>query len=141
MMMHPLPFKEQSGVVLLESLIAILLFSLGILGVIGMQAMAVKQVSDAKYRFQASLLADQLLGTMWVSDRQPSSLQINFNDGGNGYQAWFSRVSAALPGVEAYPPTVAVDAMGIVTITIRWRAPNEDAAAGAHQYVAVAHIR
>lgn len=141
MSMHPLPLKEQSGVVLLESLIAILVFSLGILGIVGMQAMAVKQVSDAKYRFQASLLADQLLGTMWVSDRQPSSLQTSFNDGGNGYQAWFSSVSAALPGVEAYPPTVAVDATGMVTITIRWRAPSEDAAAGAHQYVAVAHIR
>ncbi|MET0962627.1 MAG: pilus assembly protein PilV [Noviherbaspirillum sp.] len=137
----PKPLIQQSGVVLLESLIAILLFSMGILGIVGLQATAVKQVTDARYRSEASLLVDQLLGTMWVSDRSTAALQASFSDGGAGYQGWLGSVSAALPGVDTYPPSVAVDANGIVTITIRWRAPSEEAAAGAHQYIAVAQIR
>jgi type IV pilus assembly protein PilV len=139
--MHPAPLGKQSGVALLESLLAILIFSLGILGIIGMQGVAAKQVGDARYRFQASLLADQLLGKMWVSDRSPATLSASFSNGGSGYQSWLGNVSAALPGVDAYPPSVAVDAAGVVTITIRWRAPNEDAAAAAHQYITVAQIR
>ena len=34
--------KPQSGVMLLEALIAILIFSLGVLGIVGMQASAIK---------------------------------------------------------------------------------------------------
>lgn len=137
----PKPLNQQSGVVLLESLIAILIFALGILGIVGLQATAVKQVADAKYRSQASLLVDQLLGTMWVSDRSAPALQSAFSTGGAGYQGWLGNVTAALPGVAAYPPSVSVDAQGAVTITVRWRAPSEDASTGAHQYVAVAQIK
>jgi type IV pilus assembly protein PilV len=133
--------SQQSGVVLLESLIAILVFSLGILGIVGMQATAVKQVTDARYRSEASLLVDQLLGTMWVSDRSAAALQTRFSTGGAGYTGWLGNVSATLPGIGTYPPSVAVDASGIVTVTVRWRAPNEDASAGAHQYVAIAQIK
>ncbi len=137
----PKPINLQSGVVLLESLIAILVFSLGILGIVGMQATAVKQVTDAKYRIEASLLADQLLGTMRVSDRNAAALQSRFNTGGAGYTEWLGNVSNTLPGIETYPPSVDVNANGIVTVTVRWRAPNEEASASAHQYVAIAQIK
>jgi type IV pilus assembly protein PilV len=137
----PKPINLQSGVVLLESLIAILVFSLGILGIVGMQATAVKQVTDARYRIEASLLADQLLGTMRVSDRNAAALQSRFTTGGAGYAEWLSNVSTTLPGIDTYPPSVAVNANGIVTVTVRWRAPNEEASAGAHQYVAIAQIK
>jgi type IV pilus assembly protein PilV len=139
MSISPKPISQQSGVVLLESLIAILVFSLGILGIVGMQATAVKQVTDARYRSEASLLVDQLLGTMRVS--RAAELQTMFSTGGAGYTGWLGNVSATLPGIASYPPSVAVDANGIVTVTVRWRAPNEDASAGAHQYVAIAQIK
>lgn len=137
----PKPLGQQSGVVLLESLIAILVFSLGILGIVGMQATAVKQVTDARYRAEASLLVDQLLGTMRVSDRSPAALQTAFNTGGAAYNGWLGNVSATLPGTGSYPPAVAVDANGVVTITVSWRAPNEDASVGVHRYDAVAQIK
>ena len=38
---------KQDGMMLLEGLIAILVFSLGILALVGMQGVAVKQVTDA----------------------------------------------------------------------------------------------
>ena len=141
MSIHPKPLGQQSGVVLLESLIAILVFSLGILGIVGMQATAVKQVTDARYRSEASLLVDQLLGTMRVSDRSPAALQTAFNTGGAGYNGWLANVSATLPGTASYPPVVAVDATGVVTITVNWRAPNEDASVGVHRYDAIAQIK
>ena len=50
--------NRQSGVMLLEAMIAILIFSLGVLGVVGMQAMAVAASRDAKYRADAALLAE-----------------------------------------------------------------------------------
>ena len=52
--------NKQSGVMLLEALIAILIFSLGVLGIVGMQASAVKASRDAKYRADAGLLAARL---------------------------------------------------------------------------------
>jgi len=135
---------------LLEGLIAILIFSLGILAVVGMQAMAVKQVSDAQYRSQANLLVNQLLGTMWVSDRKSAALQSRFSsDGvseeaqigaGDGYNAWLTSVSSTLPGVAENPPTVHVSGTGLVTVTVYWLAPNEPPTVAPHKYVSVAQI-
>ncbi|MBK9605472.1 MAG: type IV pilus modification protein PilV [Betaproteobacteria bacterium] len=86
-----------SGFVLLEVLIAILIFSIGVLGLIGLQATSAKHSTDAKYRSEAALLVNQLLGNMWVSDRTIATLQSNFNTGGSAYNAWLSSVTATLP--------------------------------------------
>lgn len=134
--------RQQSGSMLLEGLIAVLIFSLGILAIVGLQATAVKASTDARYRSEAALLANQLLGTMWVSDRTTAALQTNFNTGGVGYVAWRDNdVLGALPGAAANPPTVVVDAAGTATITLFWLAPSEPAAATPHRYVTVAQIR
>lgn len=123
--------KQQSGVMLLEALIAILIFSLGILGVVGMQASAIAASRDAKYRSDASLLANDLIGQMWSATRDGVSLQNNFqgsagfvtafaeNDparcsdrpGSDGlaYCRWFNnQVVNALPGALLNPPQVTV---------------------------------
>jgi len=57
----------QTGSVLLEALIAILIFSIGILALIGMQTTAINSVADSKYRSQAGFLANQIIGTMWAN--------------------------------------------------------------------------
>ncbi|MFN0143294.1 MAG: type IV pilus modification protein PilV [Mycobacterium sp.] len=58
--------NSQSGAMLLEALIAILIFSLGILAVIGLQAQSIRNSSESKYRSDASYLANQLIGRMWA---------------------------------------------------------------------------
>lgn len=126
---------------LLEGLIAILIFSLGILAIVGMQAAAVRNVGEAKYRSEASLLVSKLLGTMWSSDRTTATLQTRFNTGGDDYNTWRGTVSNALPQVGTYPPTVVVDDQGIVTITVRWLAPSAPTGSDPHKYTAVAQIR
>ena len=131
---------RQKGMVLLEGLIAILIFSLGILGMIGMQAVYIQHMSEARYRSEASLLTDTLIGGMRVSDRAPASLQASFNTGGAGYLTWKDKVAAALPGVAVHPPTVVVDGDGMATITVFWLAPSETETTP-HQHVAIAQIR
>jgi|APTNR8051073442_1049403.scaffolds.fasta_scaffold02070_10 type IV pilus assembly protein PilV len=139
------PARQQSGMILIEALLAILVFSLGILALVGLQAAAVKQSADAKYRTEAALLANEIIGQMWVSDRTTSVLQANFNSpGGATYVNWLGRVSGVLPGVVANSPTaptIAIDAEGIATVTVAWNAPNEPAGTPPHQYVAIAQIR
>jgi len=60
--------NRQKGILLLEAMIAILLFSVGVLAVVGLQANAIKNVAQSKFRSDGAFLANQLLGQMW-SDR------------------------------------------------------------------------
>jgi len=66
--MNPLAHhrRSQAGAMLLEALIAILIFSLGILAIIGLQAQSIRNTSEAKYRSDASYLGNQLIGRMWA---------------------------------------------------------------------------
>lgn len=137
----------QRGVMLIEALIAILIFSIGILGIVGLQASAVKQSTEARYRAEAAHLAQQLLGTMWTGPRALTSLQTLYNSCTGttcaGYQTWLGNVQAVLPGVTADAgtlPTVNVDAGGVVTISIFWRAPGDAEDAGNRRYDIQAQI-
>ncbi len=138
--------REQAGSMLLEAFIAILIFSMGVLAIVGMQASAVKSATDARYRSDASLLANELLGQMWVTDRTVATLQTNFQGGagtdGASYTAWYSNVQATLPGSAVYPPVVTVDpATSLVTIAVNWKAPNDAPSAAAHSFNIIAQIR
>lgn len=136
--------RKQSGSMLLEGLIAILIFSMGILAIVGLQAAAIKSSNDAMFRTSASLLANELIGKMWVSDRTTANtLQTNFSSpSGAAYTAWLANVQATLPGVTANTnlPTVGFGAGNTVTITLWWKLPSEPAAMAAHTYVATAQI-
>ncbi len=57
---------KQQGVAIIEALIAILIFSVGVLGIVGMQANMVKNTSDSQYRSEANYIAQQRIGAMWV---------------------------------------------------------------------------
>lgn len=128
--------KPQSGVMLLEALIAILIFSVGILGIVGMQASTIKASRDGKFRSEAGLLANELIGQMWVGARDGNTLQANFQTGGAIYLPWAARVAATLPGSTANPPQVTITPGDVgppatpstVTVVVRWQAPNETTA-------------
>lgn len=60
-------YARQKGIVLLEGLIAILIFSIGILGAVGLQATMIKANSEAKYRVDAGLIVEQRISNMWVN--------------------------------------------------------------------------
>ena len=52
---------------LIEAMVAILIFSLGILTVISLQATSIRLTDDARMRTTATLLANRLIGQMWVN--------------------------------------------------------------------------
>lgn len=58
--------RAQGGALLVEGMAAILIFSLGILAIIGLQAASIRNTTEAKYRVDASLVANQALGQMWA---------------------------------------------------------------------------
>lgn len=145
MKLPPFSFKRapvsQSGVMLIEVMIAILIFALGVLGIVSLQAASVSQISDAKYRSDASFLANQLFATMWVGDRTVATLQNNFNTTKPAYLTWKNKVSGALPGVASKPPLVKVDNAGIATVEIFWLPPGAPTGTVHNRYVAVAQIK
>jgi len=59
--------RYQEGVMLIEALIGILIFSIGILALIAMQASAISAQSDAQVRIEAANLAGRLVNKVWVN--------------------------------------------------------------------------
>ena len=57
---RPLARSVQRGFFLIEAMVAILIFALGILGLVAMGGTAVSAQSDAQYRTEASSLADAI---------------------------------------------------------------------------------
>jgi type IV pilus assembly protein PilV len=135
--------SKQSGVMLLEALIAILIFSMGILAIVGMQATAIQDMGEAKYRSDAAFLANQITAEMWGN---ATSLASYAYPGSGAVPAqvapWVSTVQARLPGATTYPPIIAfVAATNQVTVTVRWQAARDKAASAApHQFQSVAYI-
>lgn len=58
--------KQQRGFLIIEALIAILIFSLGILGLVAMGSTAIGAQSDARFRTDAAALADEIAGLIAV---------------------------------------------------------------------------
>jgi type IV pilus assembly protein PilV len=149
---HPRKLRSaQGGVMLLEALLGLLIFSLGVLALVAMQSVSISNVSNAKYRVEAALAANEIVNYMWLSDPRPALLQLGFaNPGGNSpyLMNWVTKLTsgpAALPGAGTYPPTVVIGAATgpdggpciippppefpkqcatLVTVTIRWKAPD-----------------
>lgn len=122
---------SQRGAFLLEALIAILIFSLGVLGIVGLQARSLKAVGDAQYRGEAAFYAETLAGRMWAHD--PTDVTTYFGSGGAGFTAWSDQVTATasgLPGAATRPPEITFanlnSANGVMaTIKIYWQAPGD----------------
>lgn len=85
--------KTQTGSSLLESLISVVLFAMGIIALISVSAQSLNQVGQSKYRNDASYLVGELIGEIWASGAAtPAAF------GAAGEAAWESRVAATLPG-------------------------------------------
>ena len=114
--------SEQQGVVLIEALIALLIFSMGILALVGLQAAMIKSTTENKFRADASFIAQQQLGRIWAGDHTNLA---NF--------VGETAVTNMLPNGKAI---IAVGARGLVTATVTWQSPGEQA----HQYQASTYI-
>ena len=111
---------------LIEVLVSILIFSIGVLALVGLQAKMTRAQSASKFRADAAYLSNELIGVMW-SDLK--NLGLGKYDGTScaNYARcldWQTKVSQNLPG--GVGTVSAVAATGEVTITITWTQSSED---------------
>ena len=59
--------RNQQGSVLLEAMIAVLIFSFGILAIAGLQGAMMKNTADATFRSEAAYVVQQRIGEMLVA--------------------------------------------------------------------------
>ena len=126
---------RQTGSYLLEALIAILIFAFGVLGLIGLLGSSIRVTNDARYRAEASNLANGMIADMWTTtaaniDTFPSTK----------LPTWTTKVAALLPGGIA--PDVAItpgftSESRTVVVTIYWQMPGDPER---HQHVMTAQI-
>ena len=103
--------SEQQGVVLLEALVAILIFSMGVLALVGLQAAMIKNTSDSKYRSEASFIAQQRIGMIWSDP-----------DNAVAYVEADTDISDRLPSGTR---TVTEPTPGQFMVTVTWQQPGQ----------------
>ena len=124
--------RHLAGVSLIEVLVSILIFSFGIVGLIGLQARALQYSTSAEDTTRAALLANELSATIIVSQTNPRTALVP----AAALAAWQLRVAdttnGGLPnGVGTVTPVNATTA----DITIEWRPPSAAATATPNKYV------
>ncbi|MBN9461821.1 MAG: type IV pilus modification protein PilV [Burkholderiales bacterium] len=145
----------QAGAMLIEALVAILLFSIAILGIVGLQARGVEVVRDAEYRAQASLFANQIIGRMWADRFNVPTYALNAGGAAAACAAganasanpavadWLNSVAGAgvagaLPGAAGLLQQIDVAPNNVVTVTVCWQAPQD---AAPHAFTMTAQIQ
>lgn len=163
--MHtPRLHHRQQGISLIEALVAILIFSMGIIALMGLQAVSITNSAAAKYRSEASFFAEQIISQMWAGGASATLAGYACNpctasNGNADTQAWVAAIQGganSLPNSLMFPPSIVVvtgpavagSAAGptvTVTVTVFWLAQSEipdpaPAVLVPHQYVAIANI-
>ncbi len=109
----PSPSKTQTGSALLEGLIAVLIFSLGILALVGLQANSTRIVTDSKMRIDASNIASQRLGEMRA---KPGSITA------------FAESDTPVPELPSGKRSTQIEGDAtngyVVTVTVTWKIPG-----------------
>lgn len=134
----PMSARPVRGIALIEALVAILIFSLAILGLVGLQVSTSKAQTGAKFRADAANYANDLVGTIWADAANRSQYDSANCDSYAKCKDWKTRTQAALPGSSdtAMLDVGYDDKTDEFTITIGWKVPGE----GAHQYVTTTTI-
>lgn len=128
--------SSQSGIAMIETLVSVVMLALGVLAIVGLQATMNANSTEAKYRAEASFLANELLGQMWVDQLNLSKYSIASGACSQTYAGcsnWLSKVGRNLPGGSA---TVVINGVD-VTITVTWQTPGGESP---HNFLLMANV-
>ena len=114
--------QKQGGMALLEALIALLIFSIAVLGLVGIQANMVTNTTEAQFRSIATYIAQQKISRVWAqpadADRNAVIESENDPDGAkkvdpnllpNGFVTMTNLDNPAVP-----------ETRGMVRVTVTW---------------------
>jgi type IV pilus assembly protein PilV len=105
--------RRQRGFLLLEVVAALLLFSIGLLGMIQLQARASQLSVDAEDRSRAALLANEMVASMWAQRK------LKVDDA--TLKAWQGKVSTpSAGGLLGAEGKVDHSVPALATISIEW---------------------
>lgn len=119
--------QRTRGVSLIEILVALLLVSIGLLGMVGLQARAVQTSVDAEDSLRAAMLANDISAAMWVqrSVNLPAASITTWQD------AVADTAGRGLPSGEGEVTVNGNEAQ----IEVRWQPPRAQAGDQARHYV------
>jgi type IV pilus assembly protein PilV len=136
----------QGGGGLIEALISLVTVSIGVLGMIGMQAALLAENGESRVRMQAGFFATSILGMAAANPENVGCYIVNAAqtvacaslDAQAQGTSWTAQVSDLLPGSASVPPQVAYDsASGQLTVTLRWKMRGD---ATVHNYIAATQV-
>jgi type IV pilus assembly protein PilV len=133
---------------MIEVLVALLLFTIGVLGLVGLQATMTQAQTEGKVRADAANLVDELSALMWAELGNKATIAnlTNYSTASCGAStactAWKAKVGQTLPGGSLKDLTFDDTAdtwaenHGLVKVTLAWTLPN----GSEHQYVATFNV-
>jgi len=118
---------------LVEVLVSVLLFSVGVLALVGLQASMNQAQGAAKMRTDAFYLANELTGLMWSDVTHLDQYKEDSCESHARCKSWLDKLAQTLPNSRA----VVTVAGGAVTIQIVWTLPDGEQ----HQYQSQTNIQ
>ena len=134
MLIQPVKSKKSAqGFLLIEVLVSLLIFSFGLLALLGVQTFAITDAMHGKYRTDASYLANSIIGRMMVDQANMANYASNAGTVSANKTAWDTEVTNTLPDA-----TTSITINGkAVTVIVSWRNPDESQR---HNYTALAQV-
>lgn len=139
----------EGGFFLVEAMIAVAIFAMGVLAVIAMQAVAVRETTESKMRSDASYLADKIVGDLSTIDLRSTAATTSGSTaitvyGGDYtatdapagasptvYGSWQNIIGRTLPNgkvtISIENPADALDATKVIysaTVRVEWTFPG-----------------
>lgn len=121
-----MPGRHQSGLSLIEVLITVVLVSIGLLGLAGLQLTSVRNSSSSGERFIATTLAQDIIERMRANRTGATADQYNLamaaapvagTVAGDDLIAWTAALAAGLPSGDG---SVDVDDNNVATVVVQW---------------------
>lgn len=125
--------RRSAGFTMIEVLVALLVFSLGVLGLVAIQATATRMANDARDRAVATFLADQIFARMLISDPATATGFAHKATGTTACNpsgaastnatvtAWLTEVAQQLPNAGSSLQQIVVTAPNEVTVRLCWQ--------------------